>query len=205
MESPQQTLTTDDQLARLTTAVEANAGFLEIVAALRNGQSASVDGAWGSACALVAAALQQHVPSCLFLICADEKRADDLTDDIGLFASVPIEHFPAWESNVGERLIYDEIYGDRLRILKLLHNSVNPVLIVTSIQSLLQPVPPREAVVENTRFVNVGESLVLDEFAAWMVQHGFHATSAVELPGEFARRGGLLDVFAPDWDQPVRI
>ena len=205
MESPQQTLTIDDQLAQWTTAVEAHAGFLEIVAALRDSQTASVDGAWGSACALVAAALQQHAPSCLFLVCPDEKHTDDLTDDIGLFTSAPVEHFPAWESNVGERLIYDEIYGDRLRILKRLHNAVDPVVIVTSIQSLLQPVPPREAVVENTRFVNVGASLVLDEFAAWMVQHGFHATSAVELPGEFARRGGLLDVFAPDWDHPVRI
>ncbi len=93
MESPQQTLTIDDQLAQLTTAVEANAGFLEIVAALRNGQTASVDGAWGSACALVAAALQQHASSCLFLVCPNEKHADDLVDDIALFASAPAEHY----------------------------------------------------------------------------------------------------------------
>ena len=39
----------------------------------------------------------------------------------------------------------------------------------------------------------------------WLVEQGFHATSAVELPGEFSNRGGILDVFAPDGYDPVRI
>ena len=39
----------------------------------------------------------------------------------------------------------------------------------------------------------------------WLVENGFHATSAVELPGEFSSRGGILDIFAPDWHEPVRI
>ena len=215
MEGYEQTLTLDHQLGSLTAAVEADAGFQEVIAALRDGQLAAVDGAWGSACALVATALRNQTSSCLLLISSSQKVAEDLVDDILLFSgdfhdSPQVVHFPAWESAVGERLVYDEIYGERLRIIKLLQHSLQagftePLLIVTSIQSMLQPVPPRSAVDANTRFVNVGQQLDIDEFAGWMAQHGFHSTSAVELPGEFARRGGLIDVFGPDWTQPVRI
>ena len=213
MESLEQTQTLDPQLAHLTTAVDADAGFLEVIAALQDGQAASVDGAWGSGCALVAAALRNHTSGCMLLICSDQKYADDLVDDIALFTGdgdKRVECFPAWQSAVGERLVYDEIYGERLRILKLLRRGQesgfrSPILIVTSIQSLLQPVPTRKAVAKNTRVVRVGDRLNLDEFTSWMTGHGFHSTSAVELPGEFARRGGLIDIFGPDWTQPVRI
>jgi transcription-repair coupling factor (superfamily II helicase) len=45
----------------------------------------------------------------------------------------------------------------------------------------------------------------MEAFLHWLVERGFHATSAVELPGEFAHRGGILDIFAPDWLRPVRV
>src|SRR5205814_2414799 len=43
------------------------------------------------------------------------------------------------------------------------------------------------------------------ELLRWLVERGFHATSAVELPGEFSHRGGIIDIFATDWLLPVRI
>ena len=45
----------------------------------------------------------------------------------------------------------------------------------------------------------------VDEFVAWLLEHQFHRTTAVELPGEFSMRGGIIDVFATDWEAPVRI
>ena len=39
----------------------------------------------------------------------------------------------------------------------------------------------------------------------WLVSGGFQNTSAVELPGEFSVRGGIVDIFAPDWYDPVRV
>jgi transcription-repair coupling factor (superfamily II helicase) len=77
-----------------------------------------------------------------------------------------------------------------------------PKLIVTSIQGLLQPVPSIESVAANTRYLRVGERIDLDELRRWLVEHKFHHTSAVELPGEFSSRGGILDLFAPDWIGP---
>ncbi|MBM4094240.1 MAG: DEAD/DEAH box helicase, partial [Planctomycetes bacterium] len=78
-------------------------------------------------------------------------------------------------------------------------------MVVTSIQSLLQPVPDRRAISEGTRQLAAGGRLDVEELRAWLVRHAFQATTAVELPGEFAIRGGIIDIFAAEWDQPVRI
>ncbi|MCC7086132.1 MAG: transcription-repair coupling factor [Pirellulales bacterium] len=78
-------------------------------------------------------------------------------------------------------------------------------MIVTSIQSLLQPVPPRDLLARQTQRIKVGEEIEPADLVRWLAKNGFQNTSAVELPGEFSPRGGILDVFAPDWFHPVRI
>ncbi len=80
-----------------------------------------------------------------------------------------------------------------------------PSLIITSIQALLQPVPTRETLTANTRLLHTGQEVELESLLAWLVDNGFHNSSAVELPNEFSIRGGILDVYAPDWVLPVRI
>src|SRR5204862_5066148 len=78
-------------------------------------------------------------------------------------------------------------------------------LIATCIQSLLQPVPPPEVLAASSRVIRVGERLEIESFLAWLVERGFESTTAVQLPGEFSFRGGILDLFAPDWRGPVRL
>ena len=51
----------------------------------------------------------------------------------------------------------------------------------------------------------MGQRLDGQELLQWLADHRFHSTTAVELPGEFSHRGGIVDLFAPDWDQPVRV
>ncbi len=102
-------------------------------------------------------------------------------------------------------MLQDEAVGDRIRVLKSLVGPHPPKVLVTSIPALLQPVPGRARLAEQTRTLRTGEPLSLDEIAAWLVRNGYQNTTAVELPGEFARRGGIIDIFAPDWFQPARI
>ena len=114
-------------------------------------------------------------------------------------------------------MLGDEVYGDRLRLLKELARTsekpgfsakpgfLGPRIIVTSIQSLLQPVPARDLVARQTRVLRRSQAIDLDELAGWLVAQGFHNTTGVQLPGEFSRRGGILDLFAPDWLDPVRV
>src|SRR5439155_10028093 len=53
--------------------------------------------------------------------------------------------------------------------------------------------------------LSAGSTAPLEELTRWLVDHGFQHMEAVELPGEFSRRGGILDVFSPDAEAPYRL
>jgi transcription-repair coupling factor (superfamily II helicase) len=192
-------------LQELVGRLERQSGFAEVIASLQAGHAATLGGVWGSSCALVAASLARHAPGPLVVVWPHMDDLDDFCDDLALFSDVTPERFPAWEREQRDTVVFDEIYGERLRLLKLLSSDDPPKLVVTSIQSLLQGVPGREKLARQTRAIRRGETLDINELLAWLVKNNFHNTSAVELPGEFSPRGGILDIFAPDWYDPVRI
>jgi transcription-repair coupling factor (superfamily II helicase) len=194
-----------DPLTRLTGRLEAAEGFDSVVASLLAGHGATLDGVRGSASALAAAALVPHCPASLVVVCPHPGDIDDFCEELRLFSSEPIEKFPAWEALPSEASPVDEVVGDRLRVLKLLAAPRGPRLIVSSIQSLLQPVPEPDDLRAQTRKLAAGETVDIDELLKWLASRGYQSTTAVQLPGEFSLRGGILDVFAPDWFDPVRL
>jgi transcription-repair coupling factor (superfamily II helicase) len=205
MSSAQAVVTASERLFELVGRLEAQRGFAEVIASLQAGHAATLGGVWGSSCALVAASLVRHAPGPLVVVWPHMDDIDDFCTDLALFTSVAPERFGAWEREVRETVVHDEISGERLRLLKMLGEAQPPRLVATSIQALLQPVPDRRALARQTRRIRRGDTLDVNELLAWLVAGGFHNTSAVELPGEFSPRGGIVDVFAPDWYDPVRI
>lgn len=194
-----------ERLLELVRFVEQHNGFSSVVAALKQGGPATLDGVWGSSCALAAAALAEHAPNVLVIVCARLDQVDDLIDDLELFSSITPEKLPAWETLPGEHVIHDEVFGDRIRLLKLLQGEQRPKIVVTSIQGLIHTVPDQAWMANQTRTLRVGDEIEPRALAKWLVENGFHNTSAVELPGEMSQRGGILDVFASDWYDPVRV
>jgi hypothetical protein len=112
--------TASDRLPELVGRLDRQEGFAEVVESLSRGHAATLDGVWGSSCALVAASLATHAPASLVVVCPHVDQVDDLIDDLSLFASLQPERFPAWEPLPSERAIHDEAFGDRVRLLKLL-------------------------------------------------------------------------------------
>jgi transcription-repair coupling factor (superfamily II helicase) len=205
MEATQTSTTAPGRLLELPRRLELHDGFDKALAALQEGGRATLDGVWGASRALVAAALARRCGGSLVVVCPKGDAIDRFCDDLALFTTAGAERFPAWEAGPSQRIIYDEIYGDRLRTLKLLARGARPELLVTSIQSLLQPTASRDVVAASSQSIRIGERLDLEGLTRWLAQNGFHGATAVELPGEYCRRGGILDVFAPDWFEPVRI
>src|SRR3954452_10824883 len=238
------------RLKELAANLELHRGFADVVASLEAGHGGTLGGVWGSSRALVASALARTCPGPLVIVAPHQAEIEAIARDLALFTDQAVAEFPAWEAEPGERVIHDEVYGQRLRVLKALAEPVAPEdrklvhaqqppaspggngnnlemgadtdgdhtrnprqsrglpiqsIIVTSIQSLLQPVPGPQALAAATRLIRVGARLDEQEVARWLAERGGHATTAVELPGEFSLRGGILDVFAPDADDPVRI
>src|SRR5262249_28822390 len=65
--------------------------------------------------------------------------------------------------------------------------------------------PDREHLLAGRRVLRAGDACDPEELASWLVVHGYRPTETVELPGEFSRRGGIVDADPPDADAPVRV
>lgn len=163
--------------------------------------------ACGAPPALVAAALQSRLPAPLLVILPTQREADDLAADLLTFGVSSPFIFPDRETLLQQQVVIDEAVGQRLRVMKSLASATKESYptVVTSVQALLQGVPSSSALVSATRTIKSQQRLAMEPFLTWLVEQGFEATTAVELPGEFSHRGGILDLFAADWEAPIRI
>src|SRR5947209_10050662 len=91
------TAATVRELKDLTRLVQRARGFPEILAALKNGHSATIDGAWGSAAPLASAALGLHAAQTLVIVVAHVGDVDDFADDVATFSGHKPEVLPAWD------------------------------------------------------------------------------------------------------------
>ncbi|WP_417384914.1 transcription-repair coupling factor [Gimesia sp.] len=184
-------------------------GFAEVTAALRSGQSGTIDGAWGGSCALTAASIASALDSVLLIVLPRLSEIDEFTGDLASFLGIIPEIFPAWETLPDEHDVADSVFGGRLRVLSQLQQSgektSSPQVIVTSFPALLQPVPSRKQRQEATRRIQVGDEIDTDAFMKWLLERGFERTTAIQLPGEFSMHGGILDLYSPDAALPIRI
>ena len=196
------------ELHQLAAQLEQHSGFAQVLKSLAAGDGGTLGGVWGSSCALAAAALQRSCPGPVVVVLPHARDIDSFCTDLELFTQAPSAQLPAWESDAGERLLHDEIHGQRLRLLKGCQSwraGTDTLLIVTAIQSLMQPVPSADDLLSATRTIEVGNTLDTDVFTRWLTQQGCASTTAIELPGEFSLRGGILDLFSPEAENPIRI
>ena len=209
--------TASDRLLELVGRLERQEGFAEVVESLKGGHAATLDGVWGSSCALAAAALAAHAPATLVVVCPHVDQVDELIDDLALFTRLQARAVPGLgiarsggprrglrpAAAPAEAALERGSIAERRGVEN--GRPQAPKLVVASIQSLLQPLPSRETLDRQTRALRVGDAMAVEELAKWLVENGLVNTPAVELPGEFSIRGGIVDIFAPDWDWPVRV
>ena len=187
-----------DRLRRVDT-------FAAVTRAMQAGQSGTIDGAWGSSCALATAAVAKEAPGQVLIVLPRISDVDDFAADLLPFLDPPPVVFPAWESLPKDRSVADPVYGARLRMLQELEGPHPPQVIVASLAALLHPVPSRKTLTAGTRTIRVGETLATEEFLGWLVERGFERTPTIERAGEFSIHGGIIDIFAPEAIDPVRI
>ncbi|MGY1833882.1 transcription-repair coupling factor [Blastococcus sp. SYSU DS0510] len=160
---------------------------------------------------LVAAALAARggagVP--VLLVTAGERDADAAADLLRCFLpDRRVETFPAWETLPHERLSpRADTVGRRLAILRdLTHPGQNGTIdvLVAPVRSVLQPLAPRLGDLVPVE-LKPGDSAGLDDIAQALSDAAYTRVELVEKRGEFAVRGGLLDVFPPTEPHPVRV
>lgn len=208
-----------DRVVELKTKLAESDPFRRGFSALTEGKTVAFDTLVGDASLLLAANLAESSRKLLLILTSTVGEADQTADELPIFTSTPILSFPILpeslltsdESAAHEIfLAEDRIFGERLRVLKALRERSesgddSPLILVTTPAALSQPTPSAAEIDAETRSLAVGTANDREELIRWLNDGGFHTTTAVELPGEYSVRGGILDIFALDWERPVRI
>jgi transcription-repair coupling factor (superfamily II helicase) len=150
------------------------------------------------------AALVRHLGAPVLAITARQEEAEHVARDVHAFLGRDgAETFPGWEVLPGEPLSPSvDTMGRRLHVLARLQRG-DAFVIVTTAQGATQLVAPPGTKLETMRLAK-NEELDLDAAADKLARMGYERNYIVERRGEFAIRGGILDVFAPSFDRPVR-
>ncbi|MFG1770908.1 transcription-repair coupling factor [Nocardia salmonicida] len=157
----------------------------------------------------VAATIADQRP--LVVVAATGREADDLTVELTEMIGPSVAMFPSWETLPHERLSPGpDTVGRRLEVLRRLAHPEDPVypdplrVVVTTVRSLMQPMTAGLGDIEPI-VLRVGGEYAFDELLARLVEFAYTRVDMVGKRGEFAVRGGILDLFAPTADHPVRV
>ncbi|MBX9925122.1 MAG: transcription-repair coupling factor [Hyphomicrobiaceae bacterium] len=145
----------------------------------------------------------------LIHVARDDRRVDALETALAFFApNVKIVTFPAWDTVPYDRVGPNaDIVSKRITALaKLaLSSRKEPTLVLTTVNAALQRVPPRSFVRDGLRPIAPGQRMDLNRLIKRMTLSGFRRVSQVIEPGEFAVRGGIVDLYAPGRSTPIRM
>ena len=144
---------------------------------------------------------------CLMHVCRDDARLESLHRCLKFFApETTILNFPAWDCLPYDRVSPNpEIVARRLDALGRLSEQPKTGLILTTVSAVLQRVPLRSLFSTGGLTGSVGDDLPQEAFSAYFQRNGYRRSATVREPGEFAFRGGIVDVFPPGAGQPYRL
>ena len=152
-------------------------------------------------------------PAPLVVVTATTREAEDLASALGLFLpSEGIAVFPSWETLPHERLSpRSDTVGRRLAVLRRMAHpdpddpAYGPLsVVVAPVRAVLQPLTKGLGELVPVA-LRAGDERPLEEVVDALVAAAYTRTDLVERRGEFAVRGGILDVFPPTEEHPVRI
>ena len=189
----------------LTKILERVPEFEQLLAAMDNGQCpAAVSGLSAVHRAHFAAAIRERTGRSVVVVCADEGEAERMARDL---AALTGERLPVLTSRSftfhNAATVSHQWEHRRLGLMRALRAGRAPVLVCT-VEGLLQRTMPPQVLDRACVELAVGQSLDLNEIAEALAAAGYVRCAQVEGAGQFALRGGILDVFSPGMDRPVR-
>ena len=162
--------------------------------------------------AMVAADLARTNGGVALFVARDFARLNAVADQLKFFApDLESLSFPAWDCLPYDRMSPTPgIIAQRMYALSQLAQwkttkPAKPVLVMTTASAVTQKVPPLAAIREGRLALKPGIGIEMSDLETYFLKHGYTRVSTVAERGEFAVRGGILDVFSPSLDEPVRL
>ncbi|VTZ49671.1 Transcription-repair-coupling factor [Methylocella tundrae] len=144
-------------------------------------------------------------------VARDSQRAAAFTEALSFAApDIEILDFPGWDCQPYDRVSPNaSVSARRMIVLSRLARSRSsverPRILSTTVKALVQRVAPIQQMAADTFSAAPGNVVDMDALTLWLETNGFARASSVRDAGEYAVRGGILDLFAPGMAQPVRL
>ncbi len=146
----------------------------------------------------------------LAVICRDGQRMAALSRALAFFGpDLQLLEFPAWDCLPYDRVSPNApVVAQRMTALSRLtrvKGRDKPSVLLTTVNAALQRVPARDFVAIHALSVAPGNVIGMQGVIEWLELNGFIRASTVREPGDYAVRGGILDLYPPGMDTPVRL
>ena len=155
---------------------------------------------------LVQAVTTQNGP--VMHICRDDSRLAATQTALQFFApGIPVFVFPAWDCLPYDRISPNaDVSAARMAVLATLASGFNkPFILLTTVSAAMQRVPAREILKSASFVAEVGRQINEKALREFFTRMGFVKAPTVAEPGDYAVRGGLIDVYPPGELGPVRL
>jgi transcription-repair coupling factor (superfamily II helicase) len=144
------------------------------------------------------------------VICRDGPRMAALARALAFFApGLEVLQFPAWDCQPYDRVSpHGAVVAQRMTALSRLarvKGRDKPAVLLTTVNAALQRVPARDLIGKQALSAAPGNVLGMEGIVRWLELNGFNRASTVREFGDYAVRGGILDLFASGMDVPVRL
>ncbi|HEY1962836.1 MAG TPA: DEAD/DEAH box helicase, partial [Rhizomicrobium sp.] len=170
----------------------------------------AVTGAPGGYDAYLAGEAARLRKGLVLFVTSDDAAERCALDALAFFApDIPVLDFPAWDCLPYDRVSpKPDIEATRLATLSALarrKSDDGAAVVVTTVNAVLQRVPPREAIAEAQFHARVGNDVDHDRLVRFLTRHGYVRSGTVREPGDLALRGGIIDLWPPGTDEPYRL
>lgn len=114
--------------------------------------------------------------------------------------------FPAWDCLPYDRVApRSEIMSQRMKVLSELQTTAKPICLITTVSAVLQRVPPSPALCKRQFLTRVGDEVDIEVLKDFLVNNGYSRVATVRAPGEYAIRGGIIDLYPAGETMPIRL
>ena len=146
---------------------------------------------------------QRSLISPLLVVCSSSRRASEIIDELDTYLGIgSAVEFDPWETLPHEKLSpKSDTVAKRV---KMLSNLSTHKIIITSVRALIQPINQAITQIELPT-LSKNKKISMQALIENLELFGYNRTDLVERRGDYAVRGGILDLFLPDADHPVRI
>ncbi len=191
-------------MEQLIRALKSLTEYTALVDAVQKGQSAAVTGLGQINRSHMIAGLRRDTARPLVVICQDDMAAKRLQGELKSFLGEDAPILPNRELTLYDSAVVSRSWEQkRLRQLHLLAEGKTPLQILTW-EALSQRTMPPEVLKKGAFTLEVGSEYPLDDLLRLLSTAGYSRCAMVEGPGQFAVRGGIVDIFSPAADFPIR-